>query len=109
MVDDTMFAGAPKTRRTSWPRDVSKKTDEVRQRARVVRDDVRELGRAAKGAAGETYEDVKRQAGEYVDREKQRMTEFEDQIVEYVRQKPLQSVLIAVGVGAVIGLLLRRR
>ena len=90
-------------------RDVSKRTDEVRQRARAVRDDVRELGRAAKGAAGEAYEDVKRQAGEYVDREKLRVTEFEDQIVEYVRQKPLQSVLIAVGVGAVIGLLLRRR
>jgi ElaB/YqjD/DUF883 family membrane-anchored ribosome-binding protein len=87
----------------------SKKTEEVRQRARVVRDDVRELGRAAKGAAEETYEDVKRQAGEYVERKKQRVTEFEDQIVEYVREKPLQSVLIAVGVGAVIGLLLRRR
>jgi len=91
------------------PRPDPKKTDEVRQRARAVRDDVRELAGAAKGAAEETYEDVKRQAGEYVERKKQRVTEFEDQIVEYVREKPLQSVLIAVGVGAVIGLLLRRR
>ena len=87
----------------------AKKTDEMRQAARVVRDDVRELGRVTKGAAEETYEDVKRQAGEYVDRKKQRVTEFEDQIVEYVRQNPLQSVLIAAGAGALLGFLLSRR
>ena len=86
-----------------------KKTDEVRQQVRVVRDDVRELGRAAKGAAGEVYEDVKRQTGEFVEAKKQRVTQFEDQIVEYVRQKPLQSVLIAVGAGALLGFLLTRR
>lgn len=87
----------------------SKKTEEVRQRARVVREDVRELGRAARGAAEETYEEVKRHAGEYVDRQKQRVTEFEDQLVEYVRQKPLQSVLIAAGAGLLLGFLLHRR
>jgi len=91
------------------PNPDAKKTEEMRQAARVVRDDVKELGRVAKGAAGETYEDVKRQAGEYVDRNKQRVTEFEDQIVEYVRQKPLQSVMIAVGAGALLGFLLSRR
>ena len=91
------------------PNPDSKKTDEMRQAARVVRDDVRELGRVAKGAAEETYDDVKRQAGEYVELKKQRVTEFEDQIVEYVRQKPLQSVLIAVGAGALLGFLLTRR
>ena len=86
-----------------------KKTDEVRQQVRVVRDDVRDLGRAAKGAAGEVYDDVKRHTGEFVEAKKQRVTEFEDQIVEYVRQKPLQSVLIAVGAGALLGFLLTRR
>ena len=86
-----------------------KKTDEVRQQVRVVRDDVRELGRAAKGAAGEVYDDVRRQTGEFVEARKQRATEFEDQIVEYVRQKPLQSVLIAAGAGALLGFLLTRR
>ena len=87
----------------------AKKTEEVRQQVRVVRDDVRELGRAAKGAAGEVYDDVKRHTGEFVDAKKQRVSEFEDQIVEYVRQKPLQSVLIAVGAGALLGFLLTRR
>jgi len=87
----------------------AKKTDEVRQQVRVVRDDVRDLGRAAKGAAGEVYDDVKRHTGEFVEAKKQRVTEFEDQIVEYVRQKPLQSVLIAVGAGALLGFLLTRR
>ena len=87
----------------------TKKTEEVRQQVRVVRDDVRELGRAAKGAAGEVYDDVKRHTGDFVEAKKQRVTEFEDQIVEYVRQKPLQSVLIAVGAGALLGFLLTRR
>ena len=87
----------------------TRKTDEVRQQVRVVRDDVRELGRAAKGAAGEVYDDVKRHTGEFVEAKKQRVTEFEDQIVKYVREKPLQSVLIAVGAGALLGFLLTRR
>jgi ElaB/YqjD/DUF883 family membrane-anchored ribosome-binding protein len=87
----------------------TKKTAEVRQQVRVVRDDVRELGRVTKGAAEEAFDEARRHAGDYVERTKQQVTEFEDQIVEYVRQKPLQSVLIAAGAGALLGFLLSRR
>lgn len=87
----------------------SKRTDEVRQRVRAVREDVRELGRVAKEAAGETYQDAKSRAGDYVERKKQRVSEFEDQMVEYVRQQPVKSILIAAGAGALLGFLLSRR
>lgn len=36
-------------------------------------------------------------------------TEFEDQIEIYIREKPLKSVLIAAGVGALLGFLISRR
>ena len=87
----------------------AKSSDDLRQSAKAVGDDLRDLGRAAKDVAQEKYEGVKRHAGDYVTQGRQKASEFEDQIEEYIRQKPLESVLIAVGAGALIGFLLGRK
>ena len=47
-------------------------------------------------------------AHEYYERSREKAVEFEEQIEKYIREKPLQSVLIAAGVGVALGLLLRR-
>lgn len=39
----------------------------------------------------------------------EKASEFEDQIVDYIRQKPLKSVLVAAGAGLLLGFLLSRR
>jgi len=61
--------------------------EELKEQAGVVRDDVRDLARAAGNSAVAQL----------------------DPIEEYVREKPLKSLLIAAGVGAVFGLLFLRR
>ena len=63
------------------------RTKELRAQAAVVREDVRELAEVAGEAAMEKL----------------------DPIQEYVREKPMKSLLIAAGVGAVFGCLFLRR
>jgi len=47
-------------------------------------------------------------AQEYYEMSRQKAVELEQNVESYIREKPLQSVLIAAGVGAVIGFMLRR-
>ncbi len=82
---------------------------EVRQHAKAVNEDLRGLGRATKEVAQEKMGDAKQKATEYYEQGKKKASEFEDQIESYVRQKPLKSVLIAAGVGILLGFLLSRR
>ena len=84
-------------------------TDELRQHAKAVREDLGHLGRAATNVAQEKLGDARRHADEYLDQGKQKATEIEDQIEEYIRNKPLKSMLIAAGAGALIGFLLGRK
>jgi ElaB/YqjD/DUF883 family membrane-anchored ribosome-binding protein len=84
-------------------------TDELRQHAKAVREDLGQLGRAATNVAQEKLGEAKQYAGEYLDQGKQKATEIEDQVEAYIRTKPLKSVLIAAGAGALIGYLLGRK
>lgn len=59
----------------------------LREQASVVREDVRELAYAAGDAAREQL----------------------DPLEEYVREKPMKALLIAAGVGALIGMVFLRR
>jgi ElaB/YqjD/DUF883 family membrane-anchored ribosome-binding protein len=95
-------------------------TEELRQQAKAVKEDLRGLGHAAKVVAQEKLGGAKQKAAEYLDegkhktaeyleQGKQKASEFEDQIENYIRQKPLKSVLIAAGAGALLGFLISRR
>jgi ElaB/YqjD/DUF883 family membrane-anchored ribosome-binding protein len=65
----------------------SRRVTSLREQAGVVRDDVRDLARVAGDSAVQKL----------------------DPLQEYVREKPLRSLLIAAGVGAVFGMLFLRR
>ena len=84
-------------------------TDELRQHVKTVREDLGQLGRAAKNVAQEKLGEARRYADEHLDQGKQKASEIEDQLEEYIRNKPLKSVLIAAGAGALIGYLLGRK
>lgn len=71
--------------------------DALRDQAQQVKEDVREMGRLAKQAATDQ-----------VERARDRGLELEDQVLDYVRAQPLKSVLIAAGVGVVLGFVWRR-
>ncbi len=84
-------------------------TDELSQHVKTVREDLGQLGRAAKNVAQEKLGEARRYADEHLDQGKQKASEIEDQLEEYIRTKPLKSVLIAAGAGALIGYLLGRK
>lgn len=78
-------SSSPNSRQTSNPQ--NGENLDLREQAGVVRDDMRDLARAAGDAAVQQL----------------------DPIQEYVRDKPLKSMLIAAGVGAVFGMVFLRR
>ncbi len=84
-------------------------TAKLREQARTVGEDVRAMGGLAREAAHEQYDAAKETANQYVEQGKRRMDDYEDQLVSYVRTKPVKSVLVAAGIGAVLGLFWSRR
>lgn len=82
--------------------------------------DVRELGSMALGSASETLENVKARGSEVLESVKERGSEVLEETRErydrakdgfgnYVAENPFKSVLIAAGIGALIGYGLRSR
>jgi len=106
-------------------------TDQLRDKVGDVRQNLREIGSMAQDAAKEKVshlqdavseqaaelrdatarkaEDLRARAGEFCDESRQRAVDFERTLEQRIRDKPLQSVAIAAGVGVLLGMLWVRR
>jgi ElaB/YqjD/DUF883 family membrane-anchored ribosome-binding protein len=84
-------------------------TEKLRTQAGTVRDEVGQLGRLAKDATREKLGDARVTAADYYDKGRAKAEQVEAQLVDQIRAKPLQSILIAAGIGALFGLLITRR
>ncbi len=73
-------------------------SQKLRSQTETVREDLRELGRVTKDVAQEKLGVARKEVREY-----------EDQLLNYVRERPVKSLLIAGGVGLALGILLSRR
>jgi ElaB/YqjD/DUF883 family membrane-anchored ribosome-binding protein len=82
--------------------------DQLRDTAANVTQGIRDLGSQARDAATEKYDELRQQATEYYDQGRQRAQEWERGLEDYVQQKPVQSLLIAAGVGMLLGVLWKR-
>jgi ElaB/YqjD/DUF883 family membrane-anchored ribosome-binding protein len=82
---------------------------ELREHMRMIGDDVKELARVAKDALAQKVESAKGATADLYSRGHDKVVEYKDHFVDLARENPIRSVLIAAGVGAVVGLLLRRR
>jgi ElaB/YqjD/DUF883 family membrane-anchored ribosome-binding protein len=80
----------------------------LREQVLTVAEDVRELGSIAKEGAREKLHDVQRRTADAYESGKQGLRNQEERLLAYVREKPLKSVLIAVGAGMLLGVLCRR-
>ena len=83
-------------------------TDQLKDTAQQVTDNIRQIGSQARDAASEKFNDLKQQAGDYYGQGVDKAQEWEQGIEQYVQEKPIQSLLIAAGVGVVLGLLWKR-
>jgi ElaB/YqjD/DUF883 family membrane-anchored ribosome-binding protein len=82
--------------------------DQIKESAQQVTENLRSIGSHARDAAGEKINDLKDQANQYYQQGRDHAQEWEKGLEEYVQEKPLQSLLIAAGVGLVLGLLWKR-
>jgi ElaB/YqjD/DUF883 family membrane-anchored ribosome-binding protein len=80
----------------------------VGETASQVGQNIREMGSQVRDMATEKYNDLRDQAVNYYEQGRDRATEWEQNLEGYVREKPLQAVMIAAGVGVLLGLLWKR-
>lgn len=78
------------------------------EKAAQVGQTLKDLGQQARDTATEKYEHIREHAEDYYQQGKERVQEWEQTLESYVKEKPVQSLMIAAGVGVVIGLLLRK-
>lgn len=76
--------------------------DQLREKAAQVRQEIRDLSVAAKDVAAEKVDHWYKEGREKV-------IQFEHSVENQIREHPLQSVMIAAGVGFLAGYLVSRR
>lgn len=95
--------------RTTEGNDTDSRTDDLKQAAAQAGRNVRQAGEHVKEAATQKYNEIKDQASIYYNEGRERAAEFEKSLESYVQEKPLKSVLIAAGIGLVLGMVWKRR
>ena len=81
----------------------------VADQAQQVGQNLRDLGGQVRDAARRgRYQHLSEQAQEYYEQGRQKAHEWEEGLESYIQEKPLQAVLIAAGIGVLIGLLWKR-
>jgi ElaB/YqjD/DUF883 family membrane-anchored ribosome-binding protein len=83
--------------------------DDLKSSATQAAQSVRQMGEQVRDAASEKFEQLRGQANDYYEQGRQRAREWEQSLEEYVQEKPIQSLLIAAGVGAVLGWIWKSR
>ena len=76
--------------------------------AAQVQQNLREMGTQVRDAATEKYNELRDQAQQYYEQGRARAEEWEQSLESYVHEKPIQSLLIAAGVGMLLGILWKR-
>jgi len=84
-------------------------TEAVNQAADRVREKAAEVSEHLKGAATEKYNEVRDRAANVYNQGREAAEQWEQSLESYVQEKPLQAVLLAAGVGLLLGLLWKRR
>ena len=73
-----------------------------------LRDKATEVVGNLKDAASEQYEHVRDTAEEYYNQGRDRAQQWQHTLEDYVQEQPVKSLLIAAGVGVVLGILWKR-
>lgn len=81
---------------------------DLRDKASEVGQNLRDLGGQVRDAAREKYQQLSGQAQDYYDQGRDMAHDWEHNLEGYVKEKPMQALLIAAGVGLLLGLIWKR-
>jgi ElaB/YqjD/DUF883 family membrane-anchored ribosome-binding protein len=87
---------------------VGSSTEQLRDKASEVGQNLRDIGGQVRSAASEKYNELREQAGEYYQQGRDTAQQWEQSLEDYIQEKPLKAVMIAAGVGLLLGLLWKR-
>ena len=88
---------------------MSTTTDRLGKQAMEVKKDLQETGGTLMDAAQEKLEQVGEKASEYCEQGRDKVHGVACACEQFLRQRPLTSVLLAVGIGWLLGRFWRRR
>lgn len=77
--------------------------DRLGQATRDVAESVKEVGNTVRDAAQEQYERARDTAAGYYDQGRERFMDAESNLEDYIRERPIKSLLIGLCVGYLIG------
>jgi len=83
--------------------------DAAKEKVGDLRDTVSEQAAELRDATSRKAEDLRDRAGDVYEEGRQRAVDFERTLEQRIREKPLQSVAIAAGVGILLGMIWTRR
>ncbi|MDB5324302.1 MAG: hypothetical protein JWN40_5933 [Phycisphaerales bacterium] len=81
---------------------------QIKDKASEMVDSVRDTASQVRDTATEQYQAAKESATEYYQAGREKAAQWEEQLENYVREQPVKALLIAAGVGAVIGAIWKR-
>ncbi len=82
--------------------------DAAREKGREIRDTVQQMGSTAKDMAQAGWESARDTAADYLDKGREKATELEETLEIQIRSRPIRSILIAAGIGFLVGMVLKR-
>ena len=80
----------------------------LKESAAQVGENLRNLGSQVRDQATQQYDQLRNQATEYYEQGRQRAMDMEQNLEQYVQEKPIQALLMAAGVGMLLGILWKR-
>ena len=95
--------------KVAQPRSERRANDRLGRKARTVTQDIQELGGMAREMAQDKIEQLRASASEYCEEKRDKVRQVERSFEQFIRQQPLKSILIAAGVGVLLGGLWMRR
>ncbi len=87
----------------------AKDTDHLRSKMSELGKETQELGKITKDLAGDTVDFISKNAVEYYKQGVQEARKLEKTVSGKIQERPLQAIMIATGVGLVLGALWKRR
>lgn len=84
-------------------------TDDLKDKASEIGQNVREMGGQIGDVAREQYENIRDRANDYYDQGRKRAAQWEEGVEEYIQDRPIHAVLMAAGIGLLVGMFWRRR
>ena len=82
--------------------------EQLQQKLNELKQDLQQVGQLLKSVAQEKLEVIRDAASQRVRQGRAKTVQVEGSVEEYIRAKPVRSVLIAAGIGAILSAVLRR-